>query len=643
MTRDNAPTGPRAWTLAGALVALGSAVGLVAFVPDGSLTTRLGLHVWDAGHMLAMGIVAAAWTAATTRRGAPKWYGAPVLMAAIALMVAPADLRGPAQRLHASTGIAGWAYLGALGLAAGLWLCERLGRRAGQARASGLAVVATGVAMAALNHTIVPQRHPGLHLLLAGAALATIAGALRPRVPPRTTVLTVVAHALALLSIAVPAPPRVAALMAGARGCVLFPWLPIAAWDEAVAMHDPAWFRPRTHLVAVPPSADVPRPRAPVVILLTVDALRADALTDPHGAWATPTLRALAEHAVAFTDARAPSSRTLASLSSLFAARHFSQLEWRPQWHAKLGSTLWPTDDGEPRLASRLAEAGVHTINVAAVDYLVDEFGVVPGFAQEIVVAGESGVGPPHEPRWADAASVVDTLIAQLDGAGAAPRGALLYAHLLDAHAPYDRGQPRPDSDVRGHWSAEVAVVDAELARLLVALDAAGLRDRAIVIVTADHGESFGAHGGWAHGTSLYDEVLRIPLVVLVPGVAAAQIDTPVSLVDVAPTILDLFGLPIPGSWMGESLAPALAGQALAPSRPLAFEARPKQALLRADGIKVIRDLEFGTVEVFDVRADPLERYNLYEAEVHATSLGELAEFFAAHEFTAPGYVTPVR
>lgn len=646
MSRHSAVPAPWAWMPAGALLACGSAVGLVAFVPDGTAATRAGLHVWDAGHALALGVAAAAWAAAMARLGVARWWSTFVLAAVIALLVVPVDLRGPAQRLHASTGVGGWAQLGAVAIAIAVAVCEWLGREAARRRILGIVGVAVGVAIAAGNHALVPQRHPGLHLLLAVAALAGIAGVLQARRFAPSRPMAIAAHALALLSVAVPAPPRVAAQMAGARGCVLFPWLPRSAPSVGpvpASVHGDPWFRPRTDAAAVPPTATLPRSVAPVIVLLSVDALRADALTDPRDAAAIPTMRALADDSMWFTDARATSARTLASLAAVFAGRHFSQLRWRMQWHPRLGATLWPARDDPYWLATQLGGSGIHTINVASVDYLADAFGVVPGFADEVLVSSARDVGPDHEPPWADAAAVIGALVDRLPSARDAPRGALLFAHLLDPHAPYDGGQAHRDTDARARWRAELAVVDGELGRLFAAIDAAGLGERTIVILTADHGESFGAHGSWAHGTSVYDDVLRVPLLVRAPGFAATRVDTPVSLVDLTPTIVDLFGLPAPGVWMGQSLVPALLGEPLVPARPIAFESRPKQGLLRPDGTKVIRDLDFGTVEVFDLVADPGERVNLYDDERHAPWVGEVATFFDAHEFAAPGYETPVR
>jgi arylsulfatase A-like enzyme len=155
-----------------------------------------------------------------------------------------------------------------------------------------------------------------------------------------------------------------------------------------------------------------------------------------------------------------------------------------------------------------------------------------------------------------------------------------LFVHTYQVHAPYappveyarripSNPLPLPPLGVRpsekaresaAKYVAEVAFTDAALRPLFGALERLGIRDRTIVLVTSDHGEAFGEHGSISHGTSLFEEEVRVPMIWQAPGLIepGRRVRGLAGLVDVTPTVLDLLGLPIP-SWMqGRSLAPQI-------------------------------------------------------------------------------------
>jgi arylsulfatase A-like enzyme len=160
----------------------------------------------------------------------------------------------------------------------------------------------------------------------------------------------------------------------------------------------------------------------------------------------------------------------------------------------------------------------------------------------------------------------------------------------------------------------------------------------------ADHGEAFGEHGRLRHATTLYDELLRVPLLVHVPGVTPQRVTAPVSLMDLGPTVLDLMGQSTPGHFLGQSLVPYLRGLEPVLSRPIVAEGRGKQALLLPDGRKVIVDNRSYTLELYDLGADPGEEHNLADdgAQI-AEPLGLLRAFFEAHHSRRPGYAPHFR
>src|SRR5262249_19303656 len=173
----------------------------------------------------------------------------------------------------------------------------------------------------------------------------------------------------------------------------------------------------------------------------------------------------------------------------------------------------------------------------------------------------------------------------------------------------------------RAPYDAEVAYTDAMLGALLARLQAAHALDRTIVAVTADHGESLGDHGETTHGLFAYDSTLAVPLIVSAPGAAPGLVETPVSHVDLTPTILDLVGVD-PGS--------ALDGQSLAraPSldRALYFEALDASltrgwAPLHGVVQRNWKYIDLPDAELYDLRADPQEQRNLADSDPHAEVL----------------------
>jgi hypothetical protein len=647
--------GPWAWLVGWLVVGVGSAIGALGLALEGSPEAHVTMHVYAIGHALALGLSTTAWASGARRLSVHPVVGTAALALLVGLAAVPADLAGPAGRMAARVGFGGWALLGAAVVALGVPLAEWLSRRLARSGPTRAIAIAIAGILAAGNHFILPLRHPALHLLVAFGAAALVAGALAdtrrpvPRRFPRGSLA--VALAFAVLSVIVMPPPGASDLLARATGSVLYPWRArlaareLAAWQPA----DPPsgeWFRPRDDAPATAATPGLDRSASPVVLYLSVDALRADALTNASDAAATRGLRELAETGVWFSSARAPSNRTVATLASVFSGRPFSNLRWSEREHPVSGVNVWPHEDPGPRLPHLLTRAGVLTINVASVDYLGEEYGVVAGFVEEHVapVTGR-GVGSDRQPPWASAADVADVISLELSELASTDRPAFVFAHFLDAHHPYDQGDPPAGADARARWLAEVAVVDAQIARIVATIDALGLGERTTVIVTADHGEAFGEHGTDRHGTSLYDEVLRVPLLIRSPMLPPRTVDVPVSLLDLGPTILDLYGEATPGTWFGRSLVSLAQGDVTPLDRPLVFEARPKQALLRGDGLKVIRDLRLGTLEAYDLARDPGEAENLFDGSPDAREVlfGELATFFSVHEHREPGYATPIR
>ena len=390
------------------------------------------------------------------------------------------------------------------------------------------------------------------------------------------------------------------------------------------------------------------------LLLVSVDTLRADHV----GAYGsdlptTPALDRLAEEGALFEHAIAAYPSTTASHASMLTGVY-------PSVHGVFG--LYDRLPANiPTLAELLAVRGYETAAVTEDGFVLAAVGFPRGFNdyRELKTAN----------LWDAKGQAAATFAGGLSWLQA-HRGEkfFLFLHTYQVHSPYT---PPPDFDLfesyreagrdipitdrtpasircRHKYAGEVRYLDSELRRLLDGLATLGEADRTVVVVTADHGEEFGEHGGAFHGATLYDEVLRVPFILRAPGLVPAGVRTavPVSLIDLVPTVLDLLGLPVPPTAQGRSLAPLLQGassSALAdrvlftevkkePNATVVFDSTPGHG----DGcaFRVVRDksseglvhhfvgvrsgtsmsiheLPDGPAEAYDLRADPGEHHNV--------------------------------
>ncbi len=378
-----------------------------------------------------------------------------------------------------------------------------------------------------------------------------------------------------------------------------------------------------------------PRAGRPNLLLVTIDTLRHDRAPFrlSHRA-RTPTLDRLSEEGSTFTHAYAPSSWTAPSMASLFTSL------W-PQTHGILNGTV-RRSPGDPDVteqevvpepltlwAELLKRRGYRTFGVSGNGHLSRELGFAQGFDR-------------FSARWCDAASIAETLASWRDDILSGPPY-FVWVHLLDPHAPYTERHPwirryAPDYEkMRKQVSADLvnprdyqgivvpkspalkylnALYDAEISHTDLFVDVI-LRlllvtPQDAVILTADHGEQFLDHNLFGHGGSLFEEEVRVPLILRLPGLTRGSetIDAPVTLLDLLPTALDFLGIPAPATCQGRSLLPLLRGQAL-PDRPIYLSVDRGLGL---SGIvehpwKMIA-LEGKPICLYDHRDDPREHQN---------------------------------
>jgi arylsulfatase A-like enzyme len=352
------------------------------------------------------------------------------------------------------------------------------------------------------------------------------------------------------------------------------------------------------------------RKRAPRrVVMVFLDTTRPDHLSlYGYGRDTSAKLDPIAQRGAVFMHARTVSPWTLPSARTVMTGN-------QPDYYF-----------GSPTLAGILQEQGWATAMIAGNVYLSPNFGM------------DRGWGLHRVSLWPLAETVVDDAIAWLsDHEG---QDSLLQVQFMEAHLPYaepaayrnlyaadgpsslrdefhlsdvrkvDMSEPSAQQYVKDRYDNNIRYMTDEVARLLSVLD-----EDDVVVIYGDHGEEFWEHGGFEHGHTLYDELLRVPLVIDGPGIDSVRVAAPVSLLDIAPTVLELVGVDAP-EMDGTSLVAAARGDADARE---ALRAR-KQAFGRTlygmerwgvlDGREKWSTSE-GRETLFDVAIDPTESTNV--------------------------------
>ena len=345
------------------------------------------------------------------------------------------------------------------------------------------------------------------------------------------------------------------------------------------------------------------------ILLVTIDTLRADALSSYGGGAPTPQLDRLAARGARFTFAHAHAVVTLPSHTSLLTGLY-------PYEHGVRDNNGYRVRQGQATLATRLKQIGFATGAFVGGFPLDQRFGLNAGFDVYDDRIGETGstVDFALPERRADA-----VVAAALGWTRSQPSKWFAWVHVFDPHAPYAAPPEFAGRYPSDPYAAEVAWTDAALAPLLDAV--AGAARPTLVIVTADHGESLGQHGELTHGIFAYESTLRVPLIVAEVGGAAAAgapgvvIDAPARHIDLVPTVLDALGAATDGKLPGRSLRPAIA-LSIADDRPSYFEAMTANlsrgwAPLR--GVIVGREkyIDLPSAELYALDADPREDNNL--------------------------------
>jgi arylsulfatase A-like enzyme len=613
-------------------VALSNAVAIALLPYPGAVAIRLIHHAFDFGQVLSLALASLGVAWVWSRLGNRGRKLAPLVLAlaalALSLVTLVPDFTNFAERREQP-----WlAYAGAAltsqavpaAFVAGGLLASRRGRIAAAALAGGMLLT---------HHLVLLRAYPGIHLYWVWAAVTlfgrSFSGAVLPsRLAAGSSLRGNVARAAlglaslgALASLAVWPRYTVVSQVFQTSGSVLFPFLAKARESESDDVVDAEvaasgliaerWLAESRHERPVRPSKPSLAPKSPIVILLTFDAVGIDAANEIRRAGRWPNVEALARESVEFTEARSPAAGTRQTMGSIFAGRYVSQVQWVER---RISS-------GTLRLTELLKRIGLHTIHLEV--FKETGSGALGRFDREIRVRpGREGQ------RYALAEDVLPRALEELDRVEGKP--AFLFMHWLDPHAPYD--SQGNEGSKRDRYLREVEACDTRLGELRRELERRGLWDRVILVLASDHGEAFGDHGISTHGNGLYESLLRVPLFIRVPGVAARKSDVRVTLVDLAPTLLDLLGARTPGRFVGQSLVPILRGESPVFDRPIAGDGGTDQAMLFGR-YKLIQDRVKQSIELYDLSTDPRERRNLYGTlgGKDELMLKAMRHYFAAH------------
>ncbi len=380
------------------------------------------------------------------------------------------------------------------------------------------------------------------------------------------------------------------------------------------------------------------------LLLVSLDTVRADHLSAyGYAADTSPFLRELSSEGARLSQAYSASATTGPSHATIFTSLY-------PLAHGVLKNGM-NLGAGPATLAELLGREGYETVGVASSFVLDARFGYARGFDRweddfdpsTSTVKAETWTGFDVTSGFDRRANeATDRAVGWLETRSARSRPFFLFVHYFDAHGPYDPPEPYRSRFAGGAlaenshdypetalYDGEIAFADDQVRRLLGALGSQGLTENTLVVVTGDHGEGLMQRGVARHGVHIYDEGVRVPLIMRLPGVIppALVIESPIPSVDLLPTIMELItgSAPMDERMQGVSFAAALRhGAELMEERPVfltrrhyqpgnidGVEVRGMRYAVRLGKWKFFGDSDEGGPELYDLLNDPGEQQNL--------------------------------
>ncbi len=348
------------------------------------------------------------------------------------------------------------------------------------------------------------------------------------------------------------------------------------------------------------------------VLFITLDTTRADRI----GCYGfekaeTPNIDKLAEKGVMFKNSYTSVPLTLPAHCTIFTGRE-------PIAHNVRNNGTYFLNQSETTMAEVMAKNGFSTHAVISAFVLLAKFGLNQGFqvyedslsyskrlkysirAEKVYAKFKSWLEQHHQERF------------------------FSWLHFYDPHTPYDPPGEFAQRFKDDPYSGEIAYVDHYIGKIVKELDAKGLRDKTLIVIVGDHGEAFGEHKEVGHGIFCYDESLKVPLIFHNPTIWKDKkvVNRRANLLDIMPTILHLFNIPIPEGVQGKSMAHLMGSGNTGEEKdpPQYFESIfGKEDLNWAPVFGIIvnqhKYISLPQPELYDLKADPLEKNNIYKKQ----------------------------
>jgi len=355
----------------------------------------------------------------------------------------------------------------------------------------------------------------------------------------------------------------------------------------------------------------------------------------------TPNVDALAEKSLVFDTAYTEASSTGPSVYAMFTSSYPFLAE--RQGLKGIRDAPFKIDEHTQLMPALLAPKFPRRVAFSSNAWIGPEFGFDRGFTQFHEIYDNEAVPDSTEHL---AARTVDAFKRELSSWGSEP--VFAYLHFLEPHSPYepptaftrkfdpvaadsidassqsllryrfDPPSQRRQKMIRALYDGNLAYVDSKVGEVIDALQESGHWDDTVFLVIADHGEAFWQHGVYEHGHHIYEEFVRIPFIVHIPGdpeFMGRHIKQPVSLIDLLPTFMDLFEITPPDSLKGDTLLPLMVGDAENFKTRKIFMRNTHRTVpefgVRAGRYKWIYRVRESSYQLYDLEEDPLEQHDL--------------------------------
>ena len=385
-----------------------------------------------------------------------------------------------------------------------------------------------------------------------------------------------------------------------------------------------------------PPEPDEPRyePQKLNVLFVLIDTLRPDHLgLYGYERETSPNIDAWARDAVIFEKVFAHAPNTPRSTPSILIGRYPSRVAWDKRYKN------YSNPVAENETIFEIFQAGGWRTEAVSAHWYFER---APGIKDGVDLWDNRGFLTIKESNTQSAApDITPRVVERLGALAGEEKPFFLFVHYFDPHGRYmqQKSVRTFGKKLMDKYDSEIAFVDHHLQPVFDALKEKGLYENTVVVLTSDHGEAFKEHGFYFHGRTIYDEEIRVPLLIRAPGAEPKRVEQPVALVDLVPTLSEMVGLRAEKT-MGHSLIPLLYGIGeMVADRLIFMEQLPypnyKTHIVGAvsqAGVKVIRNVTDNVTEIYDLKSDPGEKTNLLDADpkAHEDLVNRLLQYIDA-------------